>query len=235
MCEDPEKKDGVCFGSSLEQTKINNKMVRGNNAELGKAKNSPPDRPYIDLLLGLHPNSCSMNSCTPNTLIASAGAYTAAEKSFTACFSGINCAINLPGYKKINVDIGILYVESDVNVNYTYINNESVITFSNQGASSGNFDLLPWDETVYSVDIISSSIDIDKAEGSYSMGLGITNAASVVSVVNVSYNINTSDFSGGGEINTTMGIRPLIPAFAWALATYGPSIFQQFPRIPVAP
>jgi hypothetical protein len=46
VCEDPEKEDAVCFGSGT--TKVGNRMVRGNGAELGKAKNlnKKPQRVY---------------------------------------------------------------------------------------------------------------------------------------------------------------------------------------------
>jgi hypothetical protein len=38
VCEDPEKENAVCFGSGT--TRVGNRMIRGNDAELGKAKNS---------------------------------------------------------------------------------------------------------------------------------------------------------------------------------------------------
>jgi hypothetical protein len=40
VCEDPEKEGAFCFGSGT--TRVGDRMVRGNHAELGAAKNLPP-------------------------------------------------------------------------------------------------------------------------------------------------------------------------------------------------
>jgi hypothetical protein len=41
VCSDPEDPTPTCYGSAGTQTRVGDRMIRGNGAELGKAKNKP--------------------------------------------------------------------------------------------------------------------------------------------------------------------------------------------------